>query len=151
MNDTVGEFPFSEYPRKSLIDRSSSLRSRGGYQEPSTKRSTLDDYPSFYYRTVLRGGLRDTGGPVTPGRPTLSQYSSHSGPAVCDHTHFHPLMAPFADTMIVLTDMGFHAKPGDPARMQVCPRGTWNTRRLVAAVLSMLTTVFHSKKVGQHV
>ena len=66
-------------------------------------------------------------------------------------THVHPLIAQFADTMIVLTDTGFQAKTGDPANMQVCPRGTWNTRMLVETVLSMLTTVFHSKKVGHRV
>src|SRR5262249_28481268 len=53
--------------------------------------------------------------------------------------------------MIVLTDTGFHAKTGDPANLKVCPRGTWNTRMLVETVLSMLTTVFHSKKVGHRV
>jgi hypothetical protein len=35
--------------------------------------------------------------------------------------------------------------------MQVCPRGTWNTRMLVETVLSMLTTVCHSKQVGHRV
>ena len=53
--------------------------------------------------------------------------------------------------MIVLTDTGFHAAGGDPANMKVCPRGSWNTRMLVETVLSMLTTVFHSKKVGHRV
>jgi hypothetical protein len=66
-------------------------------------------------------------------------------------THFQPLIAQFNDRMIVLTDMGFHAQPGDPANMKVCPRGSWNTRMLVETVLSMLTTVFHSKKMGQRV
>ena len=53
--------------------------------------------------------------------------------------------------MIILTETGCHAKTGDPANRQVGPRGTWNTRRLVATVLSMLTTVVHSKKVGHRV
>ena len=66
-------------------------------------------------------------------------------------THFQPLIAQFEDIMIILTDTGFHAKTGDPANMKVCPRGTWNTRMLVETVLSMLTTVFHSKKVGHRV
>jgi hypothetical protein len=66
-------------------------------------------------------------------------------------THFQPLMAQCGETMIVLTDTGFHAKTGDPANMKVCPRGTWNTRMVVETVLSMLTTVFHSKKVGHRV
>jgi hypothetical protein len=72
-------------------------------------------------------------------------------PANVHDTHFQPLIAQFADTMIVLTDTGFHAKTGDPVNMKVCPRGTWNTRMLVETVLSMLTTVFHSKKVGHRV
>jgi hypothetical protein len=53
--------------------------------------------------------------------------------------------------MIVLTDPGFHAKTGDPVNMHVCPRGTWNTRRLVETVRSMLTTILHSKKMGHRV
>jgi hypothetical protein len=65
--------------------------------------------------------------------------------------HFQPLIAQFDTMMIVLTDTGFHAKTGDPANMKVCPRGSWNTRMLVETVLSMLTTVFHSKKVGHRV
>ena len=62
--------------------------------------------------------------------------------------HFHPLRAQFDGQRSVLTETGFHAQTGDPANMNVCPRGTWNTRRLVETVLSMLTTVFHSKKVS---
>ena len=65
--------------------------------------------------------------------------------------HFHPLIAQFVDTMIVLTDMGFHAKTGDPANMKVCQRGTWNGRMLVETIFSLLTTVFHGKKVRQRV
>ena len=53
--------------------------------------------------------------------------------------------------MIILTDTGCHAKTGDPANMQVCPRGTWNTHLLVETVWSMLTTVFQSKTVGHRV
>jgi hypothetical protein len=62
--------------------------------------------------------------------------------------HFHPLIAQFADQMIVLTDTGFHAKTGHPANMKVCRRGTWNGRMVVATVFSLLTTGFQSKKVG---
>jgi len=71
--------------------------------------------------------------------------------ATVHDSHFHPLIAQFHDQMIILTDTGVHAKTGDPANMKVCPRGTWNTRMLVETVLSMLTTVFHSKKVGHRV
>jgi hypothetical protein len=66
-------------------------------------------------------------------------------------THVQPLIVRFDGQRIVLTDTGFHAQTGDPANMQVCPRGTWHTRMLVETVLSMLTTVFQSKKVGHRV
>jgi hypothetical protein len=72
-------------------------------------------------------------------------------PANVHDTHFQPLIAQFDGQMIVLTDTGFHAKTGDPGNLTVCPRGTWNTRMLVETVLSMLTTVFHSKKMGHRV
>jgi hypothetical protein len=65
--------------------------------------------------------------------------------------HFHPLIAQFDSQMIMLTDTGFHTKTDDPVNMKVCPRGTWDTRMLVETVWSMLTTVFHSKKVGYRV
>ena len=65
--------------------------------------------------------------------------------------YLHSLLAQVADQMSVLTATGFHAKTGDPAHMPVCPRGSWNTRMLVETVLSMLTTVFHSKKVSHRV
>jgi hypothetical protein len=64
---------------------------------------------------------------------------------------FHPVIAHFADHMIVLTDTGFHAKAGDPANMKICQRGTWNVRMLVETVLSMLTTVCHFKKMSHRV
>jgi hypothetical protein len=65
--------------------------------------------------------------------------------------YFHPLIAQFGDTMIVLTDTGFHAKTGDPVNMKVCQRGTWNGRMLVETIFSLLTTVFHGKKLRQRV
>jgi hypothetical protein len=60
---------------------------------------------------------------------------------------FHPLIETFADDMIVLSDIAFHAKEGDPPNLKLCARGTWNTRMLVETVLSMLTGVCHLKKV----
>jgi hypothetical protein len=65
--------------------------------------------------------------------------------------HFQPLLAPCEGQMLGLADTGFHAKTGDPAHLQVCPRGPWNTRLLVETVWSMLTTVFQSTKVGHRV
>jgi hypothetical protein len=64
---------------------------------------------------------------------------------------FQPLVAQFADEMVVLTDTGFHSKHGDPVNMKVCPRGTWNVRMIVESVLAMLTTVCHFKKVGHRI
>lgn len=61
---------------------------------------------------------------------------------------FRPLVAQFVEQMVVLVDSGFHSKTDDPTNMKVCPRGQWNTRRLVETVLSMLTTVCHLKKVA---
>jgi hypothetical protein len=62
---------------------------------------------------------------------------------------FQPLVEQFAETMVVLTDSGFHAAAGDPANMKVCHRGEWNDRMAVETVLSMLTVVCHTKRM-QH-
>jgi hypothetical protein len=72
-------------------------------------------------------------------------------PANVHDTYFQPLIAQFDGQMIILTDIGFHAKTGDPGNLKVWPCGSWNTRMLVETVLSMLTTVGHSKKVGHRV
>jgi hypothetical protein len=67
------------------------------------------------------------------------------------HVHaspFQPLLAQLVDTMSVLTETGCQAQTGDPAHMQVCPRGPWNTRLLVETVLSMRTTGCPSKPMG---
>jgi hypothetical protein len=60
-------------------------------------------------------------------------------------------MAQFDGQMSVLTDTGFQAQTGAPGNLKVCPRGPWNTRMLVETVLSMRTTVCHSKKMGHRV
>ena len=54
---------------------------------------------------------------------------------------FRPLIAQFAEQMVVLADTGFHGATGDPVNLKVCKRGAWNTRMLIETVLSMLTTV----------
>lgn len=69
---------------------------------------------------------------------------------VADNT-FQPLVAQFAEVMVVLVDHGFHAKAGDPPNMKICDRDTWNTRMLIETVLSMLTLVSHFKKVMHRV
>lgn len=37
---------------------------------------------------------------------------------------FRPLVAQFADQMVVLVDTGFHSHALDPANMKACKRGT---------------------------
>ena len=56
-----------------------------------------------------------------------------------------PLMARFAEEMIVLTDHGFHAKAGDPPNMKACAPRTWNARMVVETVFSMVMTVYDAK------
>jgi hypothetical protein len=59
---------------------------------------------------------------------------------------FQPLVARFAEEMVVLADNGFHAQTGDPANLKVCHKGEWNDRMGVETVLSMLTVVCHTKQ-----
>jgi transposase len=61
---------------------------------------------------------------------------------------FRDLIADFQDQMVVLTDMAFHAKDGDPPNQKACKRGTWNVRMVVETILSLLTTVCRLKKVS---
>lgn len=66
-------------------------------------------------------------------------------------SYFQPLIRPFEEAMIVLTDTNFHAAQGDPHNLKICARGEWNVRMVVESVLSMLTQVCHFKKVGHRV
>lgn len=61
---------------------------------------------------------------------------------------FQPLIARFAEQMVVCVDPAFHRRSGDVANVKVCPRRTWNSRMLMETVWSMLTTVCHLKKVA---
>jgi hypothetical protein len=62
---------------------------------------------------------------------------------------FRELIADFEDEMVVLTDMAFHSKEGDPPNQKACKRGTWNVRMVVETILSLLTGVCHLKKASQ--
>lgn len=66
-------------------------------------------------------------------------------------THFQPLVTQVKDQMVVFADLGFHAKRDDPPNLKLCRRGQWNQRMLVETVLSMLTQVWHLKKVTHRV
>ena len=61
---------------------------------------------------------------------------------------FLPLIEPFAEELIVLSDSGLHAKEGAPANRKLCTRGTWNPRMVVEPVLSMETGVCQFKTVA---
>lgn len=71
----------------------------------------------------------------------------------CDSANVHdsvfqPLIAEFQNDMVVLTDMQFHAKHGDPCNLKPCKRGTWSGRMVVETVLSMMTNTCHTKKLS---
>jgi hypothetical protein len=59
---------------------------------------------------------------------------------------FHPLVAHFADAMVVLAESNFHARAGDPPNLKVCRPRTWGARMVVETVLSMLTGVCRLKR-----
>jgi hypothetical protein len=61
-------------------------------------------------------------------------------------TMFAPLIAEWADVMVLLGDHGFHAKAGDPPNLKVCERGMWNGRMVVETVFSLLTRVCQAKR-----
>jgi len=63
-------------------------------------------------------------------------------------TAFPPLIEPYEDERIVLSDSAFQAQVGDPANIKFCERGLWHTRRLIETVLSLVTGVGHRKKVA---
>lgn len=65
--------------------------------------------------------------------------------------HFRPMVAQFAQSMVVLVDSGFHGEDPDPPNMKVCRKGTWNVRMVVETVLAMLTVVCHLKKIAHRV
>ena len=49
--------------------------------------------------------------------------------------------------MVIPGDMGFHAREGDPSNLKLNERGEWNERMMVETMFSMLTLVWHFKKV----
>ena len=72
-------------------------------------------------------------------------------PAHVPDTLFHPLIQVFQDRMLLLEDLGFHARAGDPPNLKLCPRGTWNDRMVIETVYSMLTLISHTQKMMHRV
>lgn len=64
---------------------------------------------------------------------------------------FQAMVREFEEEMIIFADGGFHATTGDPENLKLCKRGEWNDRMIVETVLSMLTLIFHFKKVMHRV
>lgn len=61
-------------------------------------------------------------------------------------TVFNPLIAEWADEMVLFGDHGFHAATGDPANLHLCQKGEWGGRMVVETVLSLLTRVSQAKR-----
>jgi hypothetical protein len=61
-------------------------------------------------------------------------------------TAFHGLVTAFKDEAIILADLGFRAKKGNPDNLKLCRKGTWNERMVIETVFSLLTVVCHAKK-----
>jgi hypothetical protein len=64
---------------------------------------------------------------------------------------FHPMIEPFKERMLVLADVHFHSKGGDPSNLKICRRNTWNCRMVVETFFSMIHRVCHAKKAAHRV
>ena len=58
---------------------------------------------------------------------------------------FLPLVKRLEGETITLSDLGFASAEGIPENLKLCPKGTWNERRLIETILSMVTGVCHLK------
>ena len=67
-------------------------------------------------------------------------------PANVNDSTFHPLVARFAERMVVFADTTFGCTEDNPSNLKVYPRGAWNDRMLIETIFSMLTQICHSKK-----
>lgn len=61
---------------------------------------------------------------------------------------FHPLIEGAGSRSVVLCDVGFCSKSGNPTNLKLCKRGTWNERMKIETVFSLLTQVCHLKKLS---
>lgn len=72
-----------------------------------------------------------------------------------DADAFAHLIARYQDQMIVLADCNFHKSPHhrkgdpDPPNLKICPRNSWNQRRLIETVLSMLQATCSLKRLSE--
>jgi hypothetical protein len=72
-----------------------------------------------------------------------------------DADAFAPLIWSYQNRMIVLADCNFHKSPyhrkadPDPPNLKICPRGLWNTRRLIETDFSMAQSLCSLKKLTE--
>lgn len=64
---------------------------------------------------------------------------------------FRPVAEQYDGETITLTDSGFVLADAPPSNIKLCTRGTWNERMLIETINSLVTVVFHSKKISQRV
>jgi hypothetical protein len=62
---------------------------------------------------------------------------------------FRPIALKFKDETITLTDTGFVEKDALPSNIKLCKRGEWNDRMVIETIFSLVTTLFHAKKIRQ--
>jgi hypothetical protein len=67
---------------------------------------------------------------------------------VHDGSAFQQLVDQFNEIMVIFADTGFRKVDWHPANLRLCRRGEWNVRMLVETVLSMLTYICQSKRMG---
>ena len=61
---------------------------------------------------------------------------------------FHPLIEGPGSQSVVLCDVGFCSKSGNPPNLKLCKRGVWNERMKIETVFSLFTQVCHLKKLS---
>jgi DDE family transposase len=67
---------------------------------------------------------------------------------VHDGSAFQQLVEQFNEIMVIFADAGFRKVGWQPANLRLCQRGEWNVRMVVETVLSMLTYICQSKRLG---
>lgn len=59
---------------------------------------------------------------------------------------FLPLVTLLGEDGIILADLGFRCKAGEPDNLKLCVKGTWNDRMMIETTFSLLTVVCQAKK-----
>lgn len=65
--------------------------------------------------------------------------------------HFRRIATTFEGETITLADTGFAKADAPPSNIKLCNRGTWNERMRIETFNSLVTVLFHAKKIRQRV